>query len=136
MEDPNKPSPTASTIRWAARIMFILAIAFISLFAVDVGVAGQRCELSRSLLVNPGATDLVGDFVRVQVLARPFAYDVRHNRQKHEHDQGLDRRPRERTSVSNGHEADSTPCLLGDAAWIERLVEPEYERVHGRLRPS
>lgn len=37
MEAPkNKASRLASTIRWAARILCVLAIAFISLFALDV----------------------------------------------------------------------------------------------------
>lgn len=41
MEDPkNKPPRLASTIRWAARILGILAIAFISLFALDAFAEG------------------------------------------------------------------------------------------------
>jgi len=46
MEAPkNKSSSLASTVRWAARILCILAIAFVSLFALDVfeqGSLGQK----------------------------------------------------------------------------------------------
>ena len=41
MEDPKNKSPRlASMIRWAARILGILAIAFISLFALDTFAEG------------------------------------------------------------------------------------------------
>ncbi len=99
-------------------------------------MARQRPESSRDLAVNPGAHARVSDFVRIQVLARPFAYVIRQACQKHEHDQGFDRRPRERTSVSNGYEMGSAPYLRGDEARIEWLIEPKYERVHGHLRSS
>jgi hypothetical protein len=100
------------------------------------GVARQRPESSRDLTLNPGAPARVSDFVRIQVLARPFAYVIRQACQQHENDQGFDRRPRERTSVSNDHETGSAPHPRGDEAWIEWLIEPKYERVHGHLRPS
>jgi hypothetical protein len=51
MEAPkNKSSRLASTIRWVARILCILAIAFISLFAVDVFTEGASLSLGQKIV--------------------------------------------------------------------------------------
>lgn len=51
METPkNKSSRLASTIRWVARILCILAIAFISLFAVDVFTEGASLSLGQKIV--------------------------------------------------------------------------------------
>jgi len=51
MEAPkNKSSRLASTIRWVARILCILAIVFISLFAVDVFTEGASLSLGQKIV--------------------------------------------------------------------------------------
>jgi lysylphosphatidylglycerol synthetase-like protein (DUF2156 family) len=46
----NKSSRLASTIRWVAKILCILAIVFISLFAVDVFTEGASLNLGQKIV--------------------------------------------------------------------------------------
>jgi len=51
MEAPkNKSSRLASTLRWVARTLCILAIAFISLFSVDVFTEGAGLSLGQKIV--------------------------------------------------------------------------------------
>ncbi len=72
MEAPNKSTPRASTIRWAARIMLILAIAFISLFAIDAfsGQAGLGQKILNFLL------HMIPSFVLIIILIIAWKHEL------------------------------------------------------------
>ena len=72
MEAANRSSSLASTIRWAARILFILAIAFISLFAFDVfsGPAGLGQKILNFLL------HMIPSFVLIIILVIAWKHEL------------------------------------------------------------
>ena len=96
MEAPkNKSSPLASTIRWVARALCILAIAFISLFALDVfeqGSLGQKIvafllHMVPSFvliiaLIVAWKHELVGGslIALIGLATAPFVYSLNYNR--------------------------------------------------------
>jgi formate-dependent nitrite reductase membrane component NrfD len=73
MEDPKNKSPRlASTIRWAARTLGILAIAFVSLFALDAfsGGAGLGQKIAAFLL------HMIPSFVLIIVLIIAWKHEL------------------------------------------------------------
>jgi hypothetical protein len=102
----NRPSALASTIRWVARILCILAIAFISLFAVEAveGKVGLGPQIVGFLMAPPflmavpliiiliiaWKRELFGGvlFALIGLAASMFVYSLNYNR-SHSFSRGL-----------------------------------------------
>jgi hypothetical protein len=67
----NKSSSLASTVRWVARILCILAIAFISLFALDVFEEGSLGQKILAFLLH-----MVPSFVLIIILVIAWKHEL------------------------------------------------------------